>query len=1049
MNTLHRIVQKNKLPAALLCLPVYYLILRFAAYAGNVYLSHFSDIPGLSWIGADIYTFAFVTEAGVFVLVLMIMLLTGQLHVFARRKRGSSFAGAGSADRYGRMQTPPEADFTDNDGGILRQGFFRSLVPGAYILAYALFTLVWNLIAAVQDSVGLQSWLTIVSAILYFIAVGMAEESMFRGVIADLLIRHFLNRPEEAAETASREPAAGAGFLSSDAARVRAAVVLSGLLFGLIHGVNLQSASVSGVLIQMTGAFVIGMLITAVYFRTKNIWAVIFLHAFNDIAAGLPAAILDLNMDLTDVIDGSDWTTLALLIPYLAALLIVLRPSKLREIVALWRPAEYYPEEAEDVELNAGGAADTVPQSSEIAEPVSGVDVPQSSGISDAAASGTEASYEFGASAGPAIGEKDPRFAEKFGDPTAGPAGDLTSEAAERPSKADPKRGPRFADEVEEQDDPDDPEGQSKRFAGFESLETLWRRWRDGTFVEIIQDWKWIFSYSARYKGAIAFYVVLGIVSTSLTLVNSVVGKYLIDIITGYHTEQLALLVGLMIGTALFSLIFNNVINRISTRLSIYINNDIQADIFDQIIDADWLSLNAYSNGDILNRFNTDVSTVAGNAISWLPTIIIAVFNFIATFGLLWYYDHVIALIAIGSAPFLLIISRFVIWKQREYAKKVREMNSEMMTFEVETFYNFDTVKSFGIMDQYSRTMREWQQKYKKLSLKYNLFTIQTNIVMSVLGTAVEMIVFLYCLFLMWNGSISYGTMTLFLQQRARLASAFSKVLSIVPNFLNSSVSAHRIRELVDLPRDVHIEESSEFAAKADDGFTVSMKDVHFAYVEENRVIHEAEFRAEPGEIVALVGPSGQGKTTMVRLILGLIRPQNGAVEITASDGSIVESNANTRYLFAYVPQGNTILSGTIAENMRMVKEDATDEEIIEALKIACAWNFVKLMPDQLEEKLGERGKGLSEGQAQRIAIARAVLRDAPVLLLDEATSALDVTTERQVLKNIITQRPNKTCIVTTHRPSVLTMCQRVYRVMGREVTELDEEEAGRMAINY
>ena len=187
----------------------------------------------------------------------------------------------------------------------------------------------------------------------------------------------------------------------------------------------------------------------------------------------------------------------------------------------------------------------------------------------------------------------------------------------------------------------------------------------------------------------------------------------------------------------------------------------------------------------------------------------------------------------------------------------------------------------------------------------------------------------------------------------------------------------------------------------------------------------------------------------MIRLILGLIRPEKGQTLMVASNGQKVEMNAETRHLFAYVPQGNTILSGTIAENLRMVKQDATDEEIVEALKIACAWDFVAKMPDTIYSQIGEKGRGFSEGQAQRIAIARAVLRDAPILLLDEATSALDVTTERMVLKNIVNQRPNKTCIVTTHRPSVLNMCQRVYRVMETKLTELSEEEAGKMAIDF
>ena len=371
------------------------------------------------------------------------------------------------------------------------------------------------------------------------------------------------------------------------------------------------------------------------------------------------------------------------------------------------------------------------------------------------------------------------------------------------------------------------------------------------------------------------------------------------------------------------------------------------------------------------------------------------------------------------------------------------------MTFEVETFYNFDTIKSFGISSLYGKKMRNWQEKFKDISLKYNMFTIKTNIVMSIIGMVVQYAAFGYCLFRLWTRDISYGTMTLFLQQRSNLNGAFNNLVSIIPNFLNSSISAHRIRELAQLKKEVHIPESSEMDAYVEDGFEVKMRDVDFSYIEGNRVITDSAFMANPGEIVALVGPSGEGKTTMIRLILGLIRPQEGEAVIVASNGREIVLNAETRHFFAYVPQGNTILSGTIAENMRMVKEDATDEEIVEALKIACAWDFVEKLPDTINSALGERGRGLSEGQAQRISIARAVLRNAPILLLDEATSALYVTTERKVLRNIIEQKPNKTCIVTTHRPSVLNMCQRVYRVMETKVTELDEEESSRMAMDF
>ena len=582
-----------------------------------------------------------------------------------------------------------------------------------------------------------------------------------------------------------------------------------------------------------------------------------------------------------------------------------------------------------------------------------------------------------------------------------------------------------------------------------DSLQILIGRWKDGTFGEILDDWKWIFSYSIRYKGAIAFYVILGILSTSLGLVGSVASKYLIDIITGYKTDRIWTLAILMVGSSVFSLAFQSVISRITTKLGIKIGNDIQADIFDKIMDADWLSMNQFTNGDLLNRFSNDIGTVSNNAITWLPSVLIAVYRFVATFFVILHYDWIMAIIALASAPILLLSSRYVLKKQREYSKQVRQMSSKVMTFQVETFYNYDTIKSFGIAEQYGRRLRQWQERFKEVVLAHNLFTIQTNIFVSAVGMLVSFAAFGYCLFRLWTHEITYGTMTLFLQQRSGLSSAFQKVVGIIPNFLNSSVSAHRIRELVELPREVHVAQSRSLADVAGKGLTVSLEGVDFAYVEDKQILTSSSLIAQPGQIVAIIGASGEGKTTLIRMILGLIRPAQGKAVIRGADGSEYPLNVDTRGLFAYVPQGNTILTGTIAENMRMAKEDATDEQIIQALKTACAWEFVSQLPDGIEHRLGERGRGLSEGQAQRIAIARAILRDASVLLLDEATSALDVATERRVLRSIITQDPAKTCIVTTHRPSVLNLCQRVFRVMDKTVTELDQETSARMAMDF
>ncbi len=569
----------------------------------------------------------------------------------------------------------------------------------------------------------------------------------------------------------------------------------------------------------------------------------------------------------------------------------------------------------------------------------------------------------------------------------------------------------------------------------FESLAILLDKFKDGTIKEVYDDWKWIFSYSKRYTGVIIYYTIMGIVSTVLGLISSVISKYLIDIITGYQTDKLWVLILLEVISIGANLTIGNFLGRMNLKISIDIGNDIQADIFDKIIDSDWLALNEYSNGDLLNRFSADVGTVSANAITWFPTIIVSIFNFVATFILIFHYDVTMAWIAFASAPFLLLMSRFLIKKQRYYQKKVREMSSEVMSFEVETFYNTDTIKSFGVAGYYEEKLRWWQREFKMVQLEMNMFSIKTGIAMSLVTTGVALLAFYYCLYLLWSHKITYGTMTLFLSQRSNLSSAFSGVVGIIPSFLSSAVSAHRVRELVELPKEQHIAQSAELYMEESSGYTVRMKEVSFSYVENNEVIHGADFEANPGEIVALIGPSGQGKTTMIRLILGLIRPGSGCVSIISKSKKSVEANVETRRYFAYVPQGNTILSGTIAQNLRVVKEDATDDEIKEALECACAWEFVKDIPGGINAKVGERGRGFSEGQAQRLSIARALLRDAPVLLLDEATSALDTRTEQQVLENIIKRRPDKTIIVTTHRPSVLSMCNRVYKVENGCVT--------------
>ena len=590
---------------------------------------------------------------------------------------------------------------------------------------------------------------------------------------------------------------------------------------------------------------------------------------------------------------------------------------------------------------------------------------------------------------------------------------------------------------------------QPKKVLGSEALGILLGRWRDGTFADILTDWKWILTYTRRYRRAVWAYTVLGVISSTLGLVSAVASKYTIDIITGYDSSQLWFVILVMLLSALIGLLLRSVTSRISTRIALWVNNDIQAEVFDRLLNADWQALNGFPGGDLLNRLTNDTGSVASNAIHWLPDLIVAAYSFIATLAVILHYDWIMALLALASAPFLLLTSRRLIGGMRSHQQHLRQVSSDLMAYETETLHNLDAIKGFGITGRYSDGLRQRQEDFRQASLDYNLFSIKTEALLTILGSAVQMAAFCYCLYLLWSGKILYGTMTLFLSQGTKLTSAFNSLVRTVPNFLNASVSAHRIRDLFDLRPEPAQPVDDALERAAAQGFTVVVKNADFAYAPDQPVLHRATLTADPGEIVALVGPSGGGKTTMIRLLLGLIHPSEGRACLRTRDGQELEMDAALRRFFSYVPQGNTLLSGTIADNLRMVRPEADDATLEQALRAACAWEFVSKMPEGLNATVGEHGHGLSEGQAQRIAIARALLRDAPVLLLDEATSALDVATERAILRNLVREYPHKTCIVTTHRPTVIGLCQRVYQVANGELRQLSADEAQRLAMEF
>ena len=397
------------------------------------------------------------------------------------------------------------------------------------------------------------------------------------------------------------------------------------------------------------------------------------------------------------------------------------------------------------------------------------------------------------------------------------------------------------------------------------------------------------------------------------------------------------------------------------------------------------------------------------------------------------FYDPVMALIALAGAPLSVICSRVLLRRMRDYNKRMKGISSEVMSFHDDSFRNLTSIKGFGIMDAFFTRMLDLQKRYRDAFLEYNRFSVVASLVMSVVGLAISAGCFGWGVYRLWNGAITYGVMTMFLQLTGMLRGSFSSIIGLVPTYISITTSAGRLMAVVELPEEPGARETVD---GLDGDCSITMQNVTFSYQDGETVLEHVDFSAQPGELVALTGPSGEGKTTLIRLLLGLVRPVEGTVTVTTSDGITHPASAATRAAFSYVPQGNTVFAGTIAENLRMVAPEATDAELIEALDIACAWEFVKKLPHGLASRTGELGSGFSEGQAQRIAVARAVLRHAPILLLDEATSALDESTEQRMLQNLMERGGVRSCVLITHRPNTARICTRHYTLRGTELVE-------------
>jgi ABC-type multidrug transport system fused ATPase/permease subunit len=494
-----------------------------------------------------------------------------------------------------------------------------------------------------------------------------------------------------------------------------------------------------------------------------------------------------------------------------------------------------------------------------------------------------------------------------------------------------------------------------------------------------------------------------------------------IDIAAGNKPGSIYMAVGLMGLLVLANFGLNISAVWIKNILGIRAQNRMQQRMLDRILRSEWQSKEKRHSGDVINRLEMDVNSVINFLTEVLPSSVSTLAMFLGAFFYLYALDKTLSVILIIMLPLVAILSRIYVRKMRQLSREVRQSDSKVQSVLTETIQNRMLIKVLESDDAMVDKLENTQSELRQKVVKRTWFSVIANFILNMGFSLGYLIAFLWSAIRLSNHTLTFGGMTAFLQLVNRVQGPARNLTHLIPQFVSVFTAAERLMELEDNPLE---EQGKPVYLKGPCG--VRFTNVTYAYEEGGNVIDNLTFDFVPGSCTAILGETGAGKTTIVRMILALMKPQKGQVEIYNEHESKPLSPL-MRCNFVYVPQGNTLLSGSIRDNLRLGKLDATEEEMCDALRTACA-DFVLDLPEGLDTVCSESGGGLSEGQAQRISIARSLLRDRAIMVFDEATSALDPETEKNLLHNIL-EKHDRTVIFITHRPAVMDYCNQTLKV--------------------
>jgi len=573
----------------------------------------------------------------------------------------------------------------------------------------------------------------------------------------------------------------------------------------------------------------------------------------------------------------------------------------------------------------------------------------------------------------------------------------------------------------------------SFKYSARDILKWLWRSWRGNRRQAVIN-------------------ASLGFIEVAISLSQVWAVKRAIDIAAGTIEGNIywaVIVMGLLI-LAGFAVRISAI--WVKNILGIRAQNRMQQQLLDRILRSEWHGKEQRHSGDVINRLGRDVEHVVTFLTETLPSTLSTLAMFVGAFSYLASMDWRLALVITAMIPIFLSFSRIYMGRMRQLTRKVRDSSSKVQSLLQETVQNRMLIKTLEGDSEMVGRLEETQSELRHNVVRRTQFSVFSNFILNFGFSLGYLVAFLWAALRMSASTLTFGGMTAFLQLVNRVQGPARNLSHLIPSFVAVFTSAERLMELEENPLE---EQGDPIVVDAPCGLLLDH--VSYAYPDDkdDNVIGDLSFDFRPGTCTAVVGETGAGKTTLIRLLLALLQPTKGSIKIYSltpnpspiGEGSMKSSNREVtthlspwregealsplhRCNFVYVPQGNTLMSGTIRDNLQLGKINATDEEMAEALHTSCA-DFVLDLPDGLDTVCTEQGGGLSEGQCQRIAIARALLRNRAIMIFDEATSALDPDTERELLKNILAKN-DKTVIFITHRLAVLDFCDQTLRMERR-----------------